>query len=122
MRLIRVSVAVSLLGVPAVLAWSTHARSVAAHAPAVVRPTDSDGPDGAIRASSRADVICGVVVRADGKAMKGASVQLRQGDRSLGPTTTDPRGWFAFEKIAPGVYEVPFGLPLPWMPQSVRRR
>ena len=104
MRVLKVSVAVALLAGPAALAWSTHARPVPAHV-AVTPRSDGSLPDAAARAS-RPDVISGVVVSVEGAAMKGVTVELRQDGRTVGSTTTDAHGWFAFEKVRSGVYEV----------------
>jgi Ca-activated chloride channel homolog len=99
MRVLRWSVAVGLLGIPAALAWSTHPG----------QPVPLPEPDGVtVQAgiAPRAGLVSGVVVGPKGSVMKGVTVELARDHHAVGTTTTDANGRFTFEKVPPGVYEV----------------
>ncbi len=107
MRVLRMSVAFGLLGIPAALAVSTHQDPVV-HRPPVAQPTKVvEGPP-VVKAGDfhRTDVVSGIVVKVDGSGLEGAKVELLGNGQVLRATMTDATGLFAFEQVPTGVYEV----------------
>jgi hypothetical protein len=99
MHVLRWSVTVGLISIPAALAWSTHPG----------QPVPFPQPDGVtVKAgiAPRAGVVSGVVVGPRGSVMKGATVELARNHHTAGITTTDASGRFTFEKVPPGICQV----------------
>jgi Ca-activated chloride channel homolog len=107
MRVLRMSVALGLLGIPAALAVSTH-QEPGGQRPPVTQPSQvvQRTPVAKAGDSRRPDVVSGVVLKADGSGLNGAIVELLGEGQVLRATTTDVAGVFAFERVPPGVYEV----------------
>jgi Ca-activated chloride channel family protein len=107
MRVLRTSVALGLLGIPAALAVSTH-QEPGGQPPPVTQPSKvvQRTPVAKAGDSRRPDVVSGVVLKADGSGLNGAIVELLGEGQVLRATTTDVAGLFAFEQVPPGVYEV----------------
>ena len=107
MRVLRMSVALGLLGIPAAFAVSTHQDPAVTRSPVAQRPTLVQSPPVVKAGDSHGpDVVSGIVIRADGSALNGAKVELLRNAQVIGATITDAAGRFTFEKVAPGVYEV----------------
>ena len=107
MRVLRMSVALGLLGIPAALAVTQQDPGVV-HRPPVAQPTKvAEGPR-MVKAgdSHRTDVVSGIVVNVDGSGLEGAKVELLGNGQVLRTTMTDSIGLFAFEQVPTGVYEV----------------
>ena len=107
MDVLRMSVALASLGIPAALTVSTYHDPVVQRRQLAERPAMVQSlPVVKAGTSHRPDVVSGIVVKADGSALSGARVELAGNGQVVGTTTTDAAGLFAFGKIAPGVYEV----------------
>ena len=108
MRVLRMSVALGLLGIPAALAVSTHQDPGVVHRPPVAQPTKvvagpAGGEGGRLPPAGRRLRSC-----REGRWLRpeGAKVELLGNGQVLRATMTDATGLFAFEQVPTGVYEV----------------
>ena len=94
MRVLTSAVGICLLSIVAAIVVRSGARSAPSSPSLHAHQPETKG------------VIMGVVADGTGAPMRGVTVDLRRDDAAVATTHTNASGGFAFERVAPGMYEV----------------